>query len=87
MSTEIQDKSGVFPGIERRPGVMGGDPCIAGTRIPVWLLVQASRIGSDEAEILKAFPLLRAEDLTNAWAYYRSNRVDIEQQITEIETA
>ncbi|MDE0196803.1 MAG: hypothetical protein OXK78_01330 [Caldilineaceae bacterium] len=31
--------------------------------------------------------LLRAEDLTNAWAYYRSNRDEIEQQITENETA
>ncbi|MCY3992735.1 MAG: DUF433 domain-containing protein [Caldilineaceae bacterium] len=84
---KIQDKTGASPGVERRPGVMGGDPCIAGTRIPVWLLVQARRLGSDEAELRKAYPQLRAEDLTNAWAYYRSNRDEIEQQITENETA
>ena len=84
---DIQKKSGVFPGIERRPGVMGGDPCIAGTRIPVWLLVQARRLGSNEADIRKAYPHLRTEDLTNAWAYYRSNRDEIEQQITENEIA
>lgn len=84
---KIQDKTGASPGIERRLGVMGGDPCIAGTRIPVWLLVQARRLGSDEAELRKAYPQLRAEDLTNAWAYYRSNRDEIEQQITENETA
>jgi uncharacterized protein (DUF433 family) len=24
-------------GIERTPGVCGGDACIAGTRIPVWV--------------------------------------------------
>jgi len=84
---ETQDKTGSSPGIERRPGVMGGDPCIAGTRIPVWLLVQARRLGSTEAELRKAYPRLRAEDLTNAWAYYRSNRDEIEQQITENETA
>ena len=84
---DIQNKSGVFLGIESRPGVMGGDPCIAGTRIPVWLLVQARRLGSTEAELRKAYPRLSAEDLTNAWAYYRSNRDEIEQQITENETA
>ena len=82
-----QDKTESSPGIERRPGVMGGDPCIAGTRIPVWLLVQARRLGSTEAELRKAYPRLRAEDLTNAWAYYRSNRDEIEQQITVNETA
>lgn len=84
---ECQDKTGRSPGIERRRGVMGGDPCIASTRIPVWLLVQARRLGSTEAEIRKAYPQLRAEDLTNAWAYYRSNRDEIERQITENETA
>ena len=84
---KIQDKTGASPGIERRPGVVGGDPCIAGTRIPVWLLVQARRIGSNDLELLKAYPQLRVEDLTNAWAYYRSNRDEIEQQITENETA
>ena len=84
---EIQDKTGVSRGIERTAGVMGGDPCIAGTRIPVWLLVQAKRLGHGEADILKSYPLLRTEDLTNAWAFYRSNRAEIEQQIVENESA
>ena len=64
---------------------MGGDPCIAGTRIPVWLLVVARRIGSNDEDLLKAYPVLCAEDLTNAWAFYRLNRVEIEQQIAENE--
>lgn len=83
----VRDMGGAFPGIESRPGVLGGDPCIVRTRIPVWLLAQARILGSSEAEILRAYPTLRAEDLTNAWAYYRANREEIEQQIKENEAA
>lgn len=74
-----------FPGIESRPGVSGGEPCIVRTRIPVWLLEQARRLGTSEADLLKAYPTLRAEDLANAWAYVRSHRDEIERQIAENE--
>ncbi len=82
-----QDKYAASPEIECRAGVMGGDPCIAGTRIPVWLLVVARRIGSSDEDLLKAHPTLSAEDLTNAWASYRLNRIEIEQRIAENEAA
>ena len=81
----IDDLGNALPGIESRPGVCGGEPCIVRTRIPVWLLEQARRIGTSEAEILRSFPTLRAEDLTHAWAYVRSNRYEIEQQIRDNE--
>jgi uncharacterized protein (DUF433 family) len=76
-----------FPGIETTIGVAGGDPCIVRTRIPVWLLVQASQLGTSESELLRIFPTLTAQDLTNAWDYYREHRAEIEQQITENEAA
>ena len=82
-----RDKNAASPGIECRASVMGGDPCIAGTRIPVWLLVLARRIGSNNEDLLKAYPTLSAEDLTNAWAFYRLNRIEIEQQIADDEAA
>ena len=72
-------------GIEQTPFVAGGEPCIANTRIPVWLLVQAQKLGSSETELLRAYPTLRAEDLANAWAYYRVHKVEIDQQIIENE--
>ncbi len=81
----VRDIGGAFPGIESTPGVCGGDPCIVRTRIPVWLLVQAKKLGTNEAELLHAYPTLRAEDLANAWAYYRSHRDEIELQIYENE--
>lgn len=72
-----------FPGIESRPGVCGGEPCIVRTRIPVWVLEQARRTGITEAKILEAYPTLRASDLANAWAYVRAHREEIEQEISE----
>jgi uncharacterized protein (DUF433 family) len=77
----VNDLGEAFPGIETRPGVSGGEPCIVRTRIPVWLLEQARRLGTSEADLLKAYPTLRAQDLANAWNYVQSHREEIEQQI------
>jgi uncharacterized protein (DUF433 family) len=82
-----RDLGDSFPGIESAPDICGSDPCIVRTRIPVWILVQARNLGMSEAEILQSYPTLRAEDLVNAWAYYRSHRQEIDQQITENEAA
>lgn len=83
----VQDLGDAFPGIESVPDVCGGEPCIVRTRIPVWVLVQARRLGMSEADILRSYPTLRAEDLANAWAYFRAHKDEIEQQIRENEEA
>ena len=59
----VQDLGDAFPGIDSRPDVCGGEPCIVRTRIPVWLLEQAPRLGATEHGLLAAYPSLRAEDL------------------------
>ena len=79
------DLSDSFPGIESRPGVCGGEPCIVRTRIPVWVLAQARRLGVSEASLLLSYPTLRADDLANAWAYERSHRDEITRQIQDNE--
>ncbi len=76
-----------YPGIERDPAVSGGEPCIVRTRIPVWLLVQARRLGTSEAALLAGYPTLRATDLANAWAYANAHQEEIERQIRENEAA
>jgi uncharacterized protein (DUF433 family) len=76
-----------FPGIDSRPDMCGGEPCIVRTRIPVWLLEQARRLGASEQALLAAYPHLRAEDLVNARAYARSHADEIESQIRKNETA
>jgi len=81
-----RDLGEAFPGIESGPDVCGGEPCIVRTRIPVWLLVQAKRLGTSEAELLRSYPTLRAEDLANAWAYARAHHEEIDSQIIANET-
>jgi uncharacterized protein (DUF433 family) len=83
----VRDLGEAFPGIESVPGVCGGEPCVVRTRIPVWVLEQARRLGLSEADILRAYPGLRAEDLANAWAYVRSHRDEIEAQLRDNEAA
>ncbi|MDX1941339.1 MAG: DUF433 domain-containing protein [Saprospiraceae bacterium] len=79
------DASYRFPGIEKTEGVCGGSACIVRTRIPVWLLVEAQQAGATEADLLQSYPSLRAEDLLNAWTYYRSNKEEIESEILQNE--
>ncbi len=71
----------VAPGIESDPRVCGGDPCIIRTRIPVWVLVQSKRLGMSEADILKSYPTLLAEDIVHAWAYEQLHCEEIDWQI------
>ena len=56
-------------GISKTPGVMGGDACIANTRIPVWLLVSYRQQGMSDGQILEGYPDLTAADLVAVWAY------------------
>jgi uncharacterized protein (DUF433 family) len=82
-----RDLGGAEAGIESTPEICGGAPRITGTRIPVWSLVQYKKLGASEADILRAYPTLRAEDLSNAWGFYRSHKKEIERQILENESA
>lgn len=81
----VRDLGDAVPGIESRDDVVGGAAFIVRTRIPVWLLEQARRLGTSEADLLRAYPTLRAEDLANAWSYVRGHRDEIEQQISDNE--
>ena len=65
--TKNLTKSG--KGITKTAGVCGGEACIAGTRIAVWLLVEAQQLGITEAQLLQDYPHITAADLVNAWTY------------------
>lgn len=82
-----RDVGDALPGIESNPGVCGGESCIVRTRIPIWTLEQARRLGVSEADLLRTYPTLRAEDLTNAWAYVRCHGQEIEDEIRDNENA
>lgn len=74
-------------GIEKTPGVMGGDACIRQTRIPVWLLVSLRHQGATEAYLLEDYPTLTAADLVNAWLYADTHSEEIEAAIARQEAA
>lgn len=82
-----QSLGNTWRGIEKTPGVCGGDACISGTRIPVWVLVNARNINISEAQLLKDYPTLSATDLTNAWVYASIYSEEIETAIRENEEA
>ena len=83
----VRDIANVWPGIQKTPGVTGGDACIVRTRIPVWVLENYRRLGWTEAQILDNYPTLRAVDLVNAWAYADAHRDEIDQAIRNNEEA
>ncbi|MCY7324148.1 MAG: DUF433 domain-containing protein [Phormidesmis sp. CAN_BIN36] len=72
-------------GIAKVEGVCGGEACIAGTRIPVWLLVESHRQGVHEAQMLNDYPQISAADLVNAWAYSEAYPEEIEAVIRQNE--
>ncbi len=78
-----QDIAESWPGIESRPTVCGGEACIVRTRIPIWVLEQGRRLGISEADLLRSYPTLTAQDLANAWAYVRAHRDEVEHAIVE----
>lgn len=82
-----RDFDGICPGVERNLSVAGGAPCIVRTRIPVWVLVKAMKLGASEADLLKVYPSLRAEDLVNAWGFYHMHSSEIEDEIAENEAS
>lgn len=81
----LHDIGGSWPGIESRSDVCGGDACIARTRIPVWTLASLRRQGASDADVLKAYPTLNAQDLANAWGYERVHAEEIALAIRENE--
>jgi uncharacterized protein (DUF433 family) len=88
MTTTVEQLlAGLGSGIESTPGVCGGDARIAGTRIMVRTLERYRRLGLSEAQLLNAYPGLRAADLVNAWAYVAEHPEEIERQIRENEEA
>ena len=76
---------GQFPGIESTPGICGGDPRIAGHRIPVWVIWGYHKLGVSDADLLDSYPSITAQELANALAYARAHLEETERLIAENE--
>ena len=58
-----------FTRITVNPAQMGGVPCIRGLRIPMATVVETVAEGMSVDEILKLYPDLEPEDITEALRY------------------
>jgi len=58
-----------FERITVNPEQMGGIPCVRGLRIPLATIVGMVAEGMSEAEILRAYPDLKKEDIREALRY------------------
>jgi uncharacterized protein (DUF433 family) len=67
--------------VQRTPGVCGGEACIGRTRIAVWMLEDARRLGVSNAELLQDYPSLTDSDLAAAWAYVAAHPAEIDEAI------
>lgn len=61
------------------PQVMGGRPCIRGIRVTVGTIVGLLSSGHSHDEILKLYPYLEPDDITEALAYaaWRSDEFEV----------
>lgn len=68
-----------LPRITVDPEVMGGRPCVRGIRMTVGTIVGLVASGHSREEILKLYPYLEADDISEALAYaaWRSNEFEV----------
>ena len=55
--------------VESRPDVMLGKPCLQGTRIPVYLILEKLAAGETSEIILTAYPQLKPEHIKASLEY------------------
>jgi uncharacterized protein (DUF433 family) len=76
-----------FQQIVSNPGILGGKPCIKGTRISVEFILELFASGASHREILTAYPHLTEEALEEALRYvaaYKAGRLQIRvRQLSE----
>ena len=52
-----------------QPDLMLGQPCIRGTRLPVYVVVEAIATGASRQELMAEYPFLESEDIAAALVY------------------
>ncbi len=71
------------PHIVRVMSILGGEPIIRGTRVPVRAIALHYKAGKTPDEILEAYPHLPAAAVVDAIGYYLDHQGEIERFIEE----
>jgi uncharacterized protein (DUF433 family) len=78
MNTTVQ-----YRYIESKPDVVGGEPVIKGTRIPVRTIALAWRRGVSPEEMPEHYPGLTVAQVFEALSYYSDNQEEINGYIEQ----
>lgn len=78
MATELKTE---HPHIVKVPGVGGGEPVIAGTRVAVAFIARLVQAGEEPSEIVAAYPSLAPAAVYDAVSYYLDHRAEIDELI------
>ena len=74
----------MFSRISSDPSILGGKPCIRGTRLSVEFILELLASGASRDDILAAYPHLSPQDLEEAVRYaarFLRNEVVLEVEI------
>jgi uncharacterized protein (DUF433 family) len=59
----------MFDRIVSNPDILGGKPCVRGTRISVEFILEMAASGASRDDIVREYPHLTAEDVEEALRY------------------
>ncbi|MGH2353193.1 MAG: DUF433 domain-containing protein [Chloroflexota bacterium] len=83
-NAEVKDLKTEYPHIVRRPGMVGGRPRIAGTRLPVWQIALSSQKGATVEQIVETYhPDITPAAVHSALAYYWDHKAEVDAEIEE----
>lgn len=74
-----------FPRIVRDPVIVGGEPTVQGTRVPVRSIVVLYQLYGDTERLQRAFPRLDEGEIREALDFYRAHREEVDTLIAENE--
>ncbi len=78
-----KEKKPKHPYIEKKKGVCGGEPVIAGTRITVSLIVELERSGNSVDDIVAMYPHITHAQVYDTLSYYYDHKEKIDKIIDE----
>lgn len=69
--------------VVRNPRILDGEPIMEGTRVPVRVIVEATRYIGAIDKVVDAYPMLDYASVERALEFYRLNKEEIDRYIVE----
>ena len=69
--------------VVRNPRILGGEPIMEGTRVPVRTIVEATQYAGDVDDIVRGYPMLDRVSVEIALSFYEQHWDEIDRHIAE----